>query len=421
MSDKNRSYLNIDDELDDQEPYSSISSRDPLTDIGVKGSLGQVGSMDDDYEALPEDFSGAPSAMPSPSPNGSAPSQSDLVKNAILSRQASSKGDVLDDPLMQSYNSERADTDRLAQAKRQADFIGNMGLAASQIAQGTNDPRPNNALYENIASQNAEMMSGKEKDLDRKQRVIQAIEQRKSREGIAADSLANRQLMSKQHSQDLALRSKDKLDAKQEAQVNKWATQMKDDLDPNKARGGNLASNQKRVDNAQRIEALLSQVHNNPDPRQMEELAISSQALLSSSGTPAAEQVKSLIPHTALGNVNAFKEWLTNDPTGTGQQEFVKRMAETVQREKDVANQQVQKAQKARLSVYGKFKQADPETYGSILNAYGLGDEKQGMTVQDEQNIGKSTPVKMQAPDGSVRLVPADRVEAALAAGGKRL
>jgi hypothetical protein len=363
----NQSYLNLEDEMDDEDnqPYDSLSNRDPLVDV--------------------------------------SPSQSDAVKQAILNRMSGSattkKDDELaSDPLMKDYQKSQDNVDEFRKAKLGADYINNLGSAFSQVAQGANAPKQNTELYSNMQKQGAEALKSTEEDLDRRSKVMGAIEQRKSREGIAADNRDSRSLrlskivladlINKMHAQDIVCHEiKISFDAKTEAQVNKWTSQMKDDLDPNKARGGNLASNQKRVDNAQRIEALLSQVHNNPDPRQMEELAISSQALLSSSGTPAAEQVKALIPHTAMSSANAFREWLTNNPTGTGQQEFVKRMAETVEREKDLANQQVQKAQRQRLSAYGRFKDADPETYNAILNSYGLGEGEE----KEEKKKSEST------------------------------
>jgi hypothetical protein len=366
-----QSYL--DDENDDDEdtqPYESVSDRKPLINVSPR----------------------------------------DAVKQAIMSKMVgknvdtsnvdddSSDDEISSDPLMKDYEGTQADVEKMRKAKLESDYMNNLGAAATQIARGADKPIENNALYERMAKQGDQLLQGTEQDKERRAKVMSAIEQRKSREQVAADNRDSREFMSEQnrlgrldqykmHAQDIAARNKDKFDAKTEAQVNKWTSQMKDDLDPNKARGGNLASNQKRVDNAQRIEALLSQVHNNPDPRQMEELAISSQALLSSSGTPAAEQVKALIPHTAMSSANAFREWLTNNPTGTGQQEFVKRMAETVEREKDLANQQVQKAQRQRLSAYGRFKDADPETYNAILNSYGLGEGEE----KEEKKKSEST------------------------------
>lgn len=396
---QNRNYLDPEDEYSqsDIEPYSSIANRDPLEDVSA---LGQISSASDD------NLDNEPVSV----------SPSNPVRDMIAKRMGIEQPpspDYSNDPLMKQYEGKEKELQDFRQAQRKSDYISNLGQAAAQATQGASTPVQDNSLYSNIQKQNQGLLKGTEDDLGRRQRIVNAIElrksregiatdnrlsreaamnmksqdaveSRKSREGIATDNRLSREAAMNMRSQDMQARNQDRSDAKLEQQVGKWATSLKDDLDPNKARGGNMASNQKRVDNADRVQALLEQVHNNPDPRQMEELAISTQALLSASGSPAAEQVKALIPHSAIGNANKLKEWILNDPTGTGQQEFVKRMAETVSREKEVATNQVQKAQTQRLSAYGKFKEADPDTYNSILNSYGLGEGKK-VSSQDEK------------------------------------
>jgi hypothetical protein len=309
------------DELQDSDraPYDSISDREPLENVS------------------------APAQAPSPS---------DAVKGMITQRMGAKLAPL--DPLIQQFDQQQKGLNDFRQAKQHADYITNMGQAFSQAALGANTPTQN-PVYQAIAAQNQHKETEQESDLARRQKVTEAIAQRQARQDLA--KYRGQQMQSKQ--------------------VDKMVTALKDDLDPNKARGGNFAANQKRVDNADRVQALLEQVHSDPDARQMEELAISTQALLSSSGTPAANQVKELIPHTAWGNAKKLQEWLTNDPTGTGQQAFVQRLADTVAREKQVALDQVQKAQKQRLSAHGALKRLDPDSYNSVLRSYGVDDNPQ--------------------------------------------
>lgn len=361
----NQSYLDFEDELEnlrgDTEPYDSISDRMAIPDFASQSVA----------EASPEMGTDVGSKVRSAIQNKMMTGQQGMAPPPSSSMPSN-------DPLVQAFQKDQESLQGYADAKRRSDLVGNLGQSFSQFAQGSRAPTGNPGLYQNIAGQNADLFKSQVNNLGKREQIANAISARQSREGIAKDNRLARQEMTK-------VLKNDREDSKRESQINKWTTALKEDLDANKARGGNLGNNQKRVDNAERVQALLDQVNNNPDPRQMEELAISAQALLSSSGSPAAEQVKALIPKTAQGDINKFKEWLTNNPTGTGQQEFVKRMAETVSREKDIALAQVQKAQRQRLSAYGKFKEADPDTYNQIIGSYGLSENApKGMSAMEE-------------------------------------
>ena len=151
----------------------------------------------------------------------------------------------------------------------------------------------------------------------------------------------------------------------------KMALALKADLDPNGGRAGNMGQNQKRVDAADRLEGLLKQTGGNPDQRQMEELAIGAQNMLSN-GNGSAEQVKSLVPSSAWGDSKKLYEWFSNNPTGTDQQAFVSRMGDTIAREKQIAGDQVKTAQVQRLAAHQALKQQNPDVYGSVLQSYGI-------------------------------------------------
>lgn len=228
--------------------------------------------------------------------------------------------------------------------------------------------------------------------------------ERASREKISAEDNASKKELQKTMAEEKAT-------AKDEKIVGDYEKRMKDDLDPDKARAGNLAKNQAQVYQADRLKQLYTESNGdvrNLDSRQMEELAIGLQKLLSS-GQSSVTQVQALVPHTIRGNAAKLKEWLVNDPQGTNQIAFVQRMAETIERERNLAQDQVKSAQKKRLSAYSEFKKKNPERYDMILRAYGL---------DDASNPSKET-VNMMGPDGKTRRIPKDQVEAATKAGGQ--
>lgn len=179
----NKSYLNFEDELNDQEPYSSVSSREPLSDVGFDSILNQDQEEEDDGDL--------PVSQPATLP------RSEAIKQAILSRKApaQSPSNLAADPLMKNFMDDKQAMGDLREAKRGADLISNLGQSFSQMAQGSNTPKSNQSLFDNLASQNQGMMKSAEGDLERKQKVIQAIEQRKSREAVSNNTAQYRQQM----------------------------------------------------------------------------------------------------------------------------------------------------------------------------------------------------------------------------------
>lgn len=365
------------DDEEDKDAYSSVTNQPSKPELSIPGQIQSTLDSGDDPNAL--DLDAASKADPK---------VQQYISQLLAGKNASSSSD---DPLMQQYDQKEKDLQGFRQAQMQANAMNNIGQSFAQAAQGANAPVQNTALYKNIEDQNKIVSKGAEEDLDRRQKVTNAIEQRKSREQIAGDSQALRGQIASDSLAGRQAQASAVASSKADAEENKMSQALKDDLDPNKARGGNLASNQKRVDSADRVKALLAQVHNNPDPRQMEELAISTQSLLSNSGSPGAEQVRALIPQTALGSANKFVEWISNNPTGTGQQAFVTRMAETVDRERSLAQQQVQKAQTQRLSAHSKFQSKYPDSYNAITRSYGLSGDSEGDDGSEASspNVGK--------------------------------
>lgn len=209
-----------------------------------------------------------------------------------------------------------------------------------------------------------------------------------------------------------------------EKQTDMLVKNMKDDLDPNKARGGNLARNQAQIDQAERLQGLYTEANGdirNLDSRQMEELAIGMNKMLSGSSAGSTTQVEALLPHTVRGNSQKLKEWLLNDPQGSDQKAFVARMAETVDREKHIASDQVRGAQVQRLSAYSKLKKNNPEAYQQILSSYGIDEGDIDENGRYKRQTGKGTNnglVRMKDPKGNIRLVPKEQVTAAKQAGG---
>lgn len=157
----------------------------------------------------------------------------------------------------------------------------------------------------------------------------------------------------------------------------KRITSLGESLDPSKARQGAFGDTKKIFDRAERLQSLASQYPDgNLDSRQIEELAIGTNAVLTGSNTGAQEQVKSLVPKSAWGNAQKLTEWLTNNPRGTQQQAFVARMMDTVGREKNTASDQIKRTQFQRATRYGDLEKSNPDEFYNQLQTYGLDPEE---------------------------------------------
>lgn len=125
---------------------------------------------------------------------------------------------------------------------------------------------------------------------------------------------------------------------------------------------------------AEAIEALTDQFKGHldqMDERQITEVARSLDGLLAQ-GQPTISGTMHLIPKTAVGNVAKMVEYLRNIPTGQQQGLFVKRMLETVEREKELAKDQIKRVQGKVLGPYMETLKRRPEDAKDILGPHGL-------------------------------------------------
>lgn len=216
-----------------------------------------------------------------------------------------------------------------------------------------------------------------------------------TKEIAASRADANRQRMEDKRAQALS------------AQDNKDAMALSTELGKGwAARSGPAGATQSKILNAEAAEQLIEQGRhqkNGLDSRQIEELAQSTAKLLGG-GASASARVEALVPHTFFGRAQSLKEWLTGNPQGAAQQEFVDRMAETVQREKALALQQKKQYQIEALPAHARLKQSNPELYRSILAGKQIDPDsidERGLLRKEENQMAKGAPGKQGAPGGT--------------------
>lgn len=154
----------------------------------------------------------------------------------------------------------------------------------------------------------------------------------------------------------------------------KLIADLKKDLDPNAARAGVFGKYQEQVFQADRLLQLTASGYN-LDNRQINEFAIGLNKLLSGSSAPAQKQVEHLIPRTYWSDAARLKEYILNNPQGIRADEFVRRMEDTIKRERNVAADNIRKTQIQRLPAHKTAFQSHPDEAKAVLQAFGIDPE----------------------------------------------
>jgi len=136
-----------------------------------------------------------------------------------------------------------------------------------------------------------------------------------------------------------------------------------------------MAINQQKLNNIGNAKALIDQVEQQPggaDQRQMFEVASATVKTLIGNNMLTEGEIKQMIPDTYKGNVNKFLEKVSNQPKGLEAQQFVNRFKDTLSREYDVTNKQMESARTELLGGYKKWAEDNPDYSTPILQAQGI-------------------------------------------------
>jgi NACalpha-BTF3-like transcription factor len=194
----------------------------------------------------------------------------------------------------------------------------------------------------------------------------------------AAESARNSREDRKMAMEDRKVANEEKAALKVAETDNKDALKLQETLDKGwVARSGQAGAVQSKIIAAEAAEQLIDQGRMQPgglDSRQIEELAQATARLLGGT-TAASHRVEALVPKTAEGRARTLQEFITGKPTGQEMQAFTDRMAETVKREKDLANDQRRQFQIESLAAHSRLRKNNPELYNEVLKAKGINPE----------------------------------------------
>jgi hypothetical protein len=159
-------------------------------------------------------------------------------------------------------------------------------------------------------------------------------------------------------------------------QQDKMAQAFGKDLDPYRMRSGEFGKIANRSIQADILTTLLTKPNStelkNLSPIQMEELAIGVARMLSGSGGSSRAQVEHLVPGGLASGSAKITEWLTAEPTGTNQRKFVAMFADTINREKETAEKQMDDIRKKIINKHAVFVKKYPDAAEAQLRDYGL-------------------------------------------------
>ena len=130
-----------------------------------------------------------------------------------------------------------------------------------------------------------------------------------------------------------------------------------------------IGINQQKLNSIGSAKAAIDQVASQPggaDTRQMFEIAAATVRPLLGNNVLTEGEINQMIPSTFKGNLNKFIEKVTNEPQGLDAQNFVQRFRETLGREFDVTNGQIEESRKRWFGQYDNWLRSHPE-YGKEL------------------------------------------------------
>ncbi len=163
------------------------------------------------------------------------------------------------------------------------------------------------------------------------------------------------------------------IEGKNEKYDQKLATEMSAKLDSSGARAGNFGKAGAMVMASDRILGLLKQFPDGNVPKaQTEELATAVAAMVGGGSVQSQNQINSVVPQSMAGNANAIVGCLTNEPRGMGQQAFIKNLQDSANRERSVAQSQMEGIKAQRLAPYMDFYNRSPNTFNRILKSSGM-------------------------------------------------
>lgn len=141
-----------------------------------------------------------------------------------------------------------------------------------------------------------------------------------------------------------------------------------------KMRSGAVGQMSQSLAGIGKLKALMSGYKGDLTSQEWQEAAIAWNRILTQGGVGGGEHsIEALVPHTIRGNIQKEIQWLTNEPTGTAQQAFAKRLQVGMDREEKYATQYVNKYKVGRLMDFQDVAGRKADEVRMKLESQGIG------------------------------------------------
>lgn len=229
----------------------------------------------------------------------------------------------------------------------------------------------------------------------------------------AHESTETRKLIASEGAKNRAATKEEAADVKIQKRASDLNSKLVEEMASSRSPLGKAAI---RKQNADAIEALINQFPDKGDidNRQMYEIARSLDSMLSS-GAATISGSEHLIPKTWSGDASKIAEYITGIPKGAKQRAFVERTLETIKRERDVAQKQIDTTKNKYLAGFDDVKEKAPKAYNKILETHGLDEKSKEATKAPTV----SDMVKVISPEGKTGSIPKSKLQEALKRGFK--
>lgn len=409
-------------------PYSAVSSRDPLEDVSTFGQAQDILDSGDGGDLLPEAADDMVQPLPPKNPVMDA-----IKKRNMVAVPAPSSSDLMNSPEMKDYSAREKALATYRGDKIDSDRISNIGQAFAQMAQGSNAPKDSDALYSTMAKQGSEGLKETGDDLDRRQKVMSAVEARKVREVGQADTREWRkgQAADRQLSRDALAASRDSTNASRDQRLDGINIRTANGLMQNQ----NVGKETTKLNSARSVQTLIDgikkgEIVGSKNIRNQLTNMIATIELGSPGGVSDRHEMGIDTLYTKLKDMETN---LTSNPTDTIPPSFLTQLESEGHALGDRAAKNYNAMTNSILSgadLSGGEDGGDPGKVHKLItqrkskflsdNGYdpATGDPvAKRMTSMNES----SGMVRMKAPDGSIRMVPKNQVQAATQAGGEIL
>jgi hypothetical protein len=141
-----------------------------------------------------------------------------------------------------------------------------------------------------------------------------------------------------------------------------------------KMRSGSVGQMSQSLAGIGKLKALMTGYKGDLTSQEWQEAAIAWNRILTQGGTGGGEHsIEALVPHSLRGNIQKEIQWLTNEPTGTAQQEFAKRLGLGMDREEKYATQYINKYKVGRLMDFQDVAGRHADDVRMKLESQGIG------------------------------------------------